>query len=312
VLWTGGSSLWLWDTNKGELLDRYKEPIGGFGKVLMSPDDRTVIAGAANGFYLLEIERGKLPRKQGKKENLKKTLQDGQWVVQPTKHFFGHPDKQEIQFESLAFSPDGKWIYAGGVGRTLSWDVDSRTLLPGAPLIPSVPGTERVPRTGQVLFSPDDPSRALLYAQLKVQQGSPPKMQIFHFNRLQGSLISSFGGYNGVITMMAYTRDGRHLLSCSQDGTLVLWDAHAGKEIRRLEGVQRDVSSIAFSPEGRRVVVASTNDNAFHMWDVETGKKTHRFEGHTDRVTSLAYYSNGAYIASGSLDKSVRFWTAPK
>jgi WD40 repeat protein len=56
------------------------------------------------------------------------------------------------------------------------------------------------------------------------------------------------------------------------DGTLRLWDAATGKPIGPpLQGHTNDVNSVAFSPDGRRLVSGS-GDNTLRLWDAATGQ----------------------------------------
>jgi len=46
------------------------------------------------------------------------------------------------------------------------------------------------------------------------------------------------------------------------------------------------------------------------LWDVLAGEELRTFSGHTDIVNSLAFSSDGKMLASGSDDKTVKFWEA--
>src|SRR5207245_2856767 len=48
-----------------------------------------------------------------------------------------------------------------------------------------------------------------------------------------------------------------------------VWDLEAGKELGRLAGHQGDVTSVAFSPNGRSLATGSTDTNVL-VWDVTT------------------------------------------
>ncbi|KAJ6627752.1 WD40-repeat-containing domain protein, partial [Mycena sp. CBHHK59/15] len=76
------------------------------------------------------------------------------------------------------------------------------------------------------------------------------------------------------------------------------------------EGHSSWVRSVAFSPDGTRIVSGSV-DHTMRMWDAQTGHMVSGpFEGHTDSVCSVAFSPDGTSIVSGSDDHTVRVWDA--
>ncbi|KAJ6565680.1 quinon protein alcohol dehydrogenase-like superfamily [Mycena sp. CBHHK59/15] len=76
------------------------------------------------------------------------------------------------------------------------------------------------------------------------------------------------------------------------------------------QGHSSGVTSIAFSPDGVRIVSGSEDDTV-RVWDARTGDiVAGPFEGHSDWVTSVAFSPDGARIVSGSNDHTVRVWDA--
>ena len=84
------------------------------------------------------------------------------------------------------------------------------------------------------------------------------------------------------------------------DQTVRLWDAERPAPRRTLRAMKR-VTSVAFSPDGRRLASAS-EDETVRLWDVERGQPLGApLTGH-DRavVTSVAFSPDGRRLASAS------------
>jgi WD40 repeat protein len=127
-------------------------------------------------------------------------------------------------------------------------------------------------------------------------------------NELKFEIVANIPHSQGVKSV-AFSRDGTHLLSGSQDATLKLWDTDTGKVLRTFVGHTDGVNSVAFSPDGTRALSGSW-DKTLKLWDVATGTVLRTLEGHTDGINSVAFSPDGALVLSGSQDKTVKLWNA--
>jgi WD40 repeat protein len=135
-----------------------------------------------------------------------------------------------------------------------------------------------------------------------------PKWKVTHgllqsWSPCENTLNGHTGGVNGV----AFSQDGRRVVSGSEDNTLRIWNVETGEEEKKLEGHSHYVTSVAFSQDGRRVVSGS-EDKTVRIWNVETGEEEKKLEGHSDDVTSVAFSQDGRRVVSRSDDKTVRIW----
>jgi Tol biopolymer transport system component len=76
-----------------------------------------------------------------------------------------------------------------------------------------------------------------------------------------------------------------------------------------LRGHTHLVTSVAFSPDGRRLFTGSADKTA-KVWDAATGTEVLTLRGHTDPVTSVAFSPDGRRLLTGSEDKTAKVWDA--
>ena len=77
--------------------------------------------------------------------------------------------------------------------------------------------------------------------------------------------------------VMAFSPDGRRIVSGGSDKTLRLWDAGTGAPIGApLTGHTDAVISVAFSPDGRRIVSGEPTTTRMRLWDADTGAPDRR------------------------------------
>jgi WD40 repeat protein len=114
-------------------------------------------------------------------------------------------------------------------------------------------------------------------------------------------------GHNSFIYSVAFSPNGKQIVSSSIDNTIKLWDTETGKEIRTFSGHSSGVRSVMFSPDGKTIVSGSA-DKTIKIWDVETGKDIKTFLGHSSGVNSVVFSPNGRKVLSGSSDYSLKLW----
>jgi WD40 repeat protein len=85
-------------------------------------------------------------------------------------------------------------------------------------------------------------------------------------------------GFQTAISV-AFSPDGRFVLTGNEDGTARLWETTTGRVVRHFEGTESGVEGVlsaVFSADGKRMLSASLS--SVRLWNVETGEEVWRFQ----------------------------------
>jgi hypothetical protein len=74
-----------------------------------------------------------------------------------------------------------------------------------------------------------------------------------------------------------------------------------------IEGHLEGVTSVCFSPDGKRLATGSS-DHTAKIWDLESGKVSLTLEGHSSSVLSVSFSPDGKRLATGSSDHTAKIW----
>ncbi len=106
----------------------------------------------------------------------------------------------------------------------------------------------------------------------------------------------------------AWGPDGRNLAVVSADGRVMMFDPATGNQIQ-VPGQIDAKLSVAFSPDGRRLVTTAYG-NLPTIWDSRSGRELLTFPGHTDLVSNVVFSQDGTRILTASDDGTARIWDA--
>jgi WD40 repeat protein/ribosomal protein S27E len=113
----------------------------------------------------------------------------------------------------------------------------------------------------------------------------------------------------GGVLSVAFSPDGKRIVTGGWDKTLKVWDATSGQETLSLKGHTGGVLSVAFSPDGKRIVSGSW-DKTLKVWDAVSGQDKLTLKRDSDRVLSVAFSPDGKRIVSGNGDGTLKVWDA--
>jgi WD40 repeat protein len=195
---------------------------------------------------------------------------------------------------SVVITPDGRTVITGHVGGKLSWweaatgkQLHAAEQPPGGPLL-------ALTRDGSKLYAVGG-HRLLVW-------------EVARRRRLAGPLKP----FAEVPVSMALSPGGNLLATGSSSGTIALWDLKTGRA-SRLEGHRGEVVSLAFTPDGKRLLSgsgailpakpssAAGSENNIRLWDVRSGKEVRVVGQAPYRPESLAVSPDGKLAVSNAI-----------
>lgn len=195
---------------------------------------------------------------------------------------------------SVAFSPDGRAILAGGHDNTVAvWDTET------GQLIKSLRGHGGWVRS--CLFSPDGE-----WVLSGSHDGLAKIWNVAGYEEvrvLQGRVLR---GHEDDVMSAAFDSQGERIVTASRDRTARVWDVDSMKSQVFAEGHEFLASTAVFFANGRRLITAAI-DNTVRIWDVTSGTQLMLLEA-TGQNAAVALSSDEKWIATGSSDNSLKIW----
>ncbi|MEA5572810.1 WD40 repeat domain-containing protein [Calothrix sp. UHCC 0171] len=126
-------------------------------------------------------------------------------------------------------------------------------------------------------------------------------------------LFTLKGQHNYDIDSLAFTPDGKTLVSGSIYNKINLWDFEK-RQLKRVINAGKDgVNTIAISADGSLLAAGGgfsqpETDKTIKVWNLKTGRMIFKFTGHTQGINALTFTPDGKTLISGSSDKTIKFW----
>jgi len=115
-------------------------------------------------------------------------------------------------------------------------------------------------------------------------------------------------GHVGFVRSVAFSRDGRSLITASDDLTVRTWDVATGRVTGILKGHRDKVTQAVASPDGRDLASVSLDGHAI-LWDA--GHRTSRLILNTpEQLQAVAYSPDGTLLATAGGEGVIAVWDA--
>ncbi len=199
----------------------------------------------------------------------------------------------------VAFSPDGKYVAAGGGNpHLLVWEVETGALQHNL-----VSPATRISPVIALAFSADNRTLYSLIGKGLLQQWTLPVEQASQI-QTPPAFYSRYGGR--LFGAAAINLAARRLIVHSDTGITVS-ELDTGRALYTLP--VSGLRALAVNSQGTHMA-AAIGETAL-VWNLTTGEQIAEYRAHTDRINDLAFNPDGNLLASASSDGTVRVWPVP-
>ncbi len=177
------------------------------------------------------------------------------WDVASGKELKNLKDHTDAVF-AVAFSPDGKLLASAAADRNVKiWDVSTGERLYTL--------NDSLDAVNTIAFHPS--------GKFLAGAGADRLIHIWEIGAKDGKQVRSLISHEDVINQIAYSPDGKIIASTGADKVIKFWDSSNLAELKVLEKQADWVMSMAFSPDGKQLVVGRF-DGSVVIYDYHSGK----------------------------------------
>ena len=238
------------------------------------------------------------------------------------------------QLITIAISPDGRKLVAGGGGKgtLVVFDIETGELLQ------RLEGYENNTSVEEIVFHPEGKWLATIAVDKQIvfwSLSTGKKIDEWPLSeegralavKSDGSYLASYDAKNITLWQLAEGKKPRilsqhkesmssgelafhpiepWLASASDDNTAIVWDINTGEKLHTFKPIDKH-ADITFSPDGQYLVAGCYQKNIC-LWHIEKGELWKILQGHKNQVRDVRFVENGRYLISASLDHTLRLW----
>jgi WD40 repeat protein len=230
---------------------------------------------------------------------------DGQWVASASDDgsvrlwdlgtrecvhvLLGHTD----WIRAVAFHPTGRTLASAGEdGRVMIWDVAKGSLRGRV--------ETGMPRVFAVAFCD--------YGSCVAAGGAGNMIELFA--SADSTRIGGLTGHDGVVTALVPLDMAGLLASCSEDGTVKIWDVSRRECIRTLEVGAKVMCGSFYGQDAS--FISGEEDGTLRRWLMATGECIAQVRAHQGAIWSLAMSPTEDIVATAGNDGTIRLWSMPE
>ncbi|MEM7775186.1 MAG: PDZ domain-containing protein [Pseudomonadota bacterium] len=214
----------------------------------------------------------------------------------------------------VIFTPDETQLISGSDDKVIRvWDITRRQT------VRTIRGEIGPGNAGMIYAMALSPDGRWLVAAGPLKGATRAKRHAIRVIDFQtGAPVAILEGHRDAVLGVAFSRDGRRIVSGSFDKTAIVWQAADGQDgkpdwsraqlYRQLKGHTREIYGVAFLPNADRVVTGAY-DRSVRIWDVPLGTTVSNLIGHDREVHRVTVAPDGT-IASGDRTGEIRIWSA--
>jgi WD40 repeat protein len=268
--WDG--SLRVWNLKSGKQIgEDWRDGNSRVRTIVLSPDGKKVVSGSDDGGVRL-------------------------WDVDTCKVIAKWTGHTEI-VTSVCWSRDGQQVMSGSADGTVrEWDAEKGETILG----PIETGHEHV---YAVVYSPD--MTVFATGGWDTNPDSESKIKIWDLKT--GKLVATLKGHTIGVWCLAWTPDGKTLISGSNDDSIRTWNTSNWKQIAVFDEHTDYVYGIAISPNGR-ILASASIDNTARLWNLDNNQPISSPLNHTDIVTVVSFSADGKLLATSCDDFNAYTW----
>jgi WD40 repeat protein len=198
--------------------------------------------------------------------------------------------------DSMAYSPDGKWLVSGSFQEIAVWDILTGQL------------RQRVTGFAHAVVAVAFALDSKLFA---VAGGEPTvegEIKVFEVGSWR-QVMDLKNGHSDTVYGVCFSPDNKMLATASADKFIKVWEVPSGKFVKSFEGHTHHVLDVGWMADGK-LLASAGGDNTVKVWNFEKGEQERTINAHAKQVTRLLFVGKKSEFITGGGDSAVKKFNA--